>query len=72
METESEDSTFDKEILITKENKFELGYFDQNMEYLPQIVNSIVKKYNNCCMFVAPNDGPNGLQSKALINQLLE
>ena len=57
--------------MIPSENKFSLGKFDKNIDMLPKVVSSIVKKYNNYCTFVAPNDGNIGNEAKSLVKKLL-
>ena len=56
--------------MIPSENEFLLGNFDKNIDMLPQAVSSILKKYKNYCVFVAPNNGNIGNEVKNLIKSL--
>ena len=55
---------------IESENKVDLGCIDKNMQLLPKMVHSLVKKFSRCCMLMAHHDDDRG-DIKAIISQLL-
>ena len=70
-EAESDDSEFEEEAPALKGKYFHYAKFSGNISSLPQAVHSIVKKFKNCVMFMAPSDGSNGLNAKMYMSNLL-